>query len=150
LLATTTAVVPEHRTMPTIFSPDGSALALGTDAGVQMLDGSTLAPLAGLPSDDQPVTALAFSPDGKRLAVGDEGGHIRLYDAASRKLLVTTVGFPTRDGSKVSPDWFAGTPGGYYAWPDSAAPLIRFRKNGKLYPASAFEKTLRKMDLLGG
>jgi WD40 repeat protein len=145
-----TVTLPRVPVNTLCFSPDGKTLAAGVGGEARLFEAQTLAPLGALKQGDAAVTALAFSQDGKRLAVGDEGGRIRLWDVAARKLLVTMVGFPTRDGNKVSPDWFAGTPGGYYTWPDSAAPLIRFRKDGRLYPASAFEKTLRKTDLLGG
>jgi WD40 repeat protein len=53
------------------YSPDGATLAVGTAAGVMLLDpdtGAVTARSAALAPSDDPVNAIAFSPDGRTLA----------------------------------------------------------------------------------
>jgi len=95
-----------------------------------------------------PIQALAFSPDGTLIATGDEDGRVRLWHLKERRLLLTMIGFSGLNRGKVSPDWIAFTPDGYYDWSPGAARLIRWRLNGKLYPANAFEKELKRPTLL--
>jgi WD40 repeat protein len=68
------------------LTPDGTVLAGGGDAGVQLwgADGKPLRKLAG-PTDW--VLALAFSPDGKRLAAGGYDGRLWLWEVDSGKKL---------------------------------------------------------------
>jgi WD40 repeat protein len=68
------------------FSPDGRVIAAAVYLGVRLLDGNTLAPLAGgfLPHAD-PTQDLAFSPDGAFLLTAHENGSAQLWDVATRK-----------------------------------------------------------------
>jgi len=53
------------------YSPNGAALAVGTDSGVLLLNPDTGAVTARSPAlvaSDEPVNAVAFSPDGRTLA----------------------------------------------------------------------------------
>ena len=77
------------------FSPDGSRLAVGTDAGVTIWDvaaGQQVGEIAAVP----PFTgdALAFSPDGSRLAVGQMDGMLSVWDTASFTMLYVVEVFP--------------------------------------------------------
>ena len=67
------------------FSPDGSKLATGTDAGIFLWDIASGSQLAQL--DAKAVftsgNALVFSPDGSKLAVGEPEGVVSVWDMNS-------------------------------------------------------------------
>jgi RNA polymerase sigma factor (sigma-70 family) len=71
----------------TAFSPDGSAVALGSQyVGVPLIEirtGNTLQRFGAQPT----VTSLAFSPDAKTLAVGTGTGEVTQWAVASGKML---------------------------------------------------------------
>ena len=126
------------------FSPDGRVLAAGIGSGVHLYTTDSLRDAIPLDTGESAVSSLAFSPDGSRIAAGHEDGRVRLWEAESRRLLITMLGFASADGRKVSPDWIAYTPGNRYDWSPGAANMIRWRYKGKLLPAGAFAKELRR------
>lgn len=61
------------------FSPDGTLLAVGGQAGLHLIDplqGSEVKALRG----SAPVLGIDFSPNGKRVAAGDTDGKLTLWD----------------------------------------------------------------------
>jgi len=71
------------------FSLDGEVLASGDDASIQVWDVARVGEPARL--DNKPGTvlhSLAFSPDHASLAVGDWPGWVRVWDLASRRLIL--------------------------------------------------------------
>lgn len=129
------------------FSPDGRTLAAAVPSGIVMYNAETGDKMGSIEIAGV-MTTLAYSPDGSRIAAGDEEGSIRLWDAGTRRLLITMVGLPADGGGRPSLDWYAYTPDGFYDWNSGAARLLRWRLRGGLYPASSFEKQLRRRDLL--
>jgi WD40 repeat protein len=133
---------------PMAFSPDGKTIIAGIGNEVHLLDASTLDDRLSLEAGKARITSVAVSSDGKRAAAGDSEGRVRLWDLSAQRLLITMVGLPSSDGKTISPHWYACTPDGFCDWSEGTARWIRWRKNGKLYPANAFDKDLRRSNLL--
>ena len=124
------------------FSNDGRTLAAVLDGSLNLYESGTGRLLGSIPACEG-VTALAFSPNDRTIATGDGFGRVRLWDPRERRLIATMVGLSERDRRFASEDWYAFSPEGRYDWSDGAAPLIRWRLGGWLYPASAFESRVR-------
>ena len=76
------------------FSPDGTAVAVGTinDVNVYTVaDGKKLYTLSG---EQGPVYTIAFKPDGTQVATAGYDGKIRLYDAKSGALAKDFMSVP--------------------------------------------------------
>jgi WD40 repeat protein len=70
------------------FSPDGSAVALGSVGEVRVYDaGESSKRLATLSGHTGPVYAVAYKPDGSVIATGGWDGVVRLFDAKSGNLI---------------------------------------------------------------
>jgi len=72
------------------FSPDGKKIALGSSAGIELLD-ARLASRASLLSIQDSATWIGFSPDGSRLASAN-GSVVRLWDAETGRELFMLKG----------------------------------------------------------
>jgi WD40 repeat protein/serine/threonine protein kinase/tetratricopeptide (TPR) repeat protein len=77
------------------FSPDGKQLAVASDRSVRLFDVATGRQDAVL--QDTHSRFVTFSPDGRILAAtsGQESCNIRLYDAATRRVIRTLYGRPS-------------------------------------------------------
>src|SRR5262249_58797645 len=64
------------------LSPDGQALAAGTDWTATLFDANTRRGRALLRGCKGAVAAVAFAPDGRSLLVGSRGQTVRLWDVA--------------------------------------------------------------------
>ena len=103
------------------WSPDGLALLASTWSGIaawEIIEGRSLGPY--LP-EGRPPSAALWSPDGNMVAAGDVEGPLRIWDAQSGDLVLSSSGSwgrPWRwiDGLAWSPDstLLAGIGGGYY------------------------------------
>ncbi|MEU4329905.1 serine/threonine-protein kinase [Nonomuraea dietziae] len=67
-----TITLQEEPQYPRVFSGDGSAVAVGGDTAVHVLDTTTGRRMIELPLSDESPQGLAFSPDGARLAVSGQ------------------------------------------------------------------------------
>src|SRR5215472_3020233 len=105
------------------FSPDGKALAAGSDDGsVRLWDLATRQPGRPVTTSGSPVYSVAFSRDGKTLAAGSNDGSIRLWDLATRQPIggplsnghtsINSVAF-SRDGKTLAA---GGDDGGVRLW----------------------------------
>ncbi len=66
------------------YSAHGDLLAVGSSAGVQLLDGATGSPVGVLLGHSDDVPSVAFSPDGSTLASSSSDRTIKLWDVAAR------------------------------------------------------------------
>jgi WD40 repeat protein len=89
---------------PTVLSPDGKSVAVGTIRGVirvfDLETGKERGPAGAHVAD---VTAVAFSPDGRELTTLANDGTLRVWDAATGKPLRSTD-IAIKDQVTLSPD----------------------------------------------
>src|SRR5262245_1710643 len=80
---------------PTVFSPDGKQVAVGSPTGVSVFDSATGRRLhrVALP-DNHPPRLVRFLADGKRLAVGsgdwNHAAELTVWDLAGEKVVATS------------------------------------------------------------
>jgi len=93
------------RTVPGVrdvdVTPDGARAVVVDDKGTLSVfeTGSDVAPVATVPDEGSPATAIAFAPDGRTIAVGDKNGGIRLLSLAGKGAAVPS--FESRAASNL-------------------------------------------------
>jgi WD40 repeat protein len=123
----------------TRFSPDGRTLARA-ESGLELWDVATGRLRSDLPTG--PIAAMAVSPDSRLVATAGPGGNIRIWAAASGRLLLTAC--VAGSGSR----WLSWTPDGNYTGSADAASLVRWRVGDRLVPASEFEAERRRPEAI--
>lgn len=88
-----------------------------------------------------------WSPDGKRFLVASSGGHLRVYEFPSWRLIATMVVLPQSD-SAISPEWITVTPEGYYNCSSEAARFMQVNLGAEQYPAECFAAKYYRPDMV--
>ena len=78
--------------LDSVYSPDGTRIAVGTSIGIWLYDAHTGVELALLTGHTDWVWSVAFSPDGETLASGSLDDTIRLWDARTGEYQQTLEG----------------------------------------------------------
>ena len=79
------------RALAVAFAPDGSALAVGTDVGVVLLDATTGDPHGDPLAHASAVRVLAFDGEARCLLTGGPDGEARVWDLPRRVAVVSVV-----------------------------------------------------------
>lgn len=85
------------------------------------------------------TAACAWLADGRRLVSTGEDGAVRLWDGRTRRLVATFQFLPPPTPGAPRKEWIIYTPAGYYEASPGSARWIRWRLDGRLYPASRYE-----------
>ena len=85
------------------FSPDGSAVALGSVGEVRVYDANEGKKLATLSGHNGPVYAVAYKPDGSVIATGGWDGTVRLFDAKNGNLIKQFAPVPMQGSAAPAP-----------------------------------------------
>jgi len=129
------------------FTPDGQTIISGGGNGVLTAydrQGQKLGDFVGHTSD---IWAVAVASDGKLLISGSDDQTVRLWNVATRELLLTI--FRHKDG-----EWVAWTPQGYYAASPNGDNMIGWQVNRgseyapDYYPAGQFKQSRYQPDLV--
>jgi WD40 repeat protein len=83
---------PTYGAKSATVSPDGRALVLASDVGIEIVDADTLKPLARLAGTDGTVQFAAFSSDGRYVVGGSDQGWARLWSAKTFKPVTRPLG----------------------------------------------------------
>ncbi|KOR33027.1 hypothetical protein TI05_03575 [Achromatium sp. WMS3] len=135
----------QHRSYS--FTPDGQTIISGGSNGVLTAydrQGQKLGDFVGHTGD---IWAVAVASDGKLLVSGSNDQTVRLWNIATRELLLTI--FRHKDG-----EWVAWTPSGYYAASPNGDNMIGWQVNRgpeyapDYYPAGQFKQSRYQPDLV--
>jgi len=129
------------------FSPDGKTGAGGcSDNSVRLFDVQTGQLRRTLIGHSNDVIWVAFSPDGNTLASGSSDNTLKIWESSTGRLLATMMVLQSKKGEAT--EWIAFTPEGYFTGSAGASQFIRWRVGDQLAPASAYEGTYRRPDLV--
>jgi len=130
------------------FSPNGTIVASGGGDGTVILwNPRTGRQKMRLRGDEGRVLGVDFSAGGNLLA-GSAGGTVKLWEAASGRLLASLVILQFTKEREPSPEWIAFTPEGYYTGSPRGKQFIHWRVGDQLFPAEAYEKQFHRPDLV--
>ncbi|HLG13886.1 MAG TPA: WD40 repeat domain-containing protein [Blastocatellia bacterium] len=129
------------------FSRDGKSGAGGcSDNSVRLFDVQTGKLKRTLEGHSNDVVWVAFSPDGK-MASGSYDNTLKIWEPNSGRLLATFMVLPPSKKGEAN-EWIAFTPEGYYTGSAGAARFIRWRVGDQLAPATTYEGTFHRPDLV--
>jgi WD40 repeat protein len=161
------------RVLSAEYSPDGKRLAtLGDDGTTIVWDAATGEEVQRLPGTTKPSDfvsgqRIVYSPDGKLLAACDNG-NVKVYDAATYKLLHTLIGHGvdmtavafSRDGARIASGGLDGTA---YVWDaitgesllelaghNDAIEALTFSPDGKWLVTASDDATMKFWDAATG
>ena len=90
--------------MKIVWSPDGNSLAVSAGEMLHILEASQLDEKLAIETDSW-TPGLAYAPDGRSIAAADRDGALRIWDAASEKLILTLQAHQkSASGVAYSPD----------------------------------------------
>ena len=136
------------------LSWDGDTLLAASNADVKLwrvpADLKSAAQNQPIWTHDTGAMSVTASADGANFVVVQQDGTIEIRHRADHGLLATLLDLPTT-GEQFSGflrNWILWTPEGYYTGSSGCEKWIRWRVDGKLYPASRFAAQFRRPDLM--
>ena len=130
------------------FSPDGAVLATGTvDGTVTCWNSQTGQESASFIHGGPLLASMAFSPNGRLLAVATRD-RLSLWDVTDKKLLITMVILPPREGEAESRDWLTYTPDGWFRGTARVSEFVQWQTSEELMPFETFGKKFERPDLI--
>jgi WD40 repeat protein len=129
------------------LSPDGSILATGGKS-VQLWDVRTGKKLRELVGHLKRTQSITFSADGRLLVSGGSYGTTNAWEVATGRHLVTLFAFPEGRNGKVSDDWLAYHPDGFYDGSPGVERYLAWRVGDELLTADSLGPQLHRPDRL--
>src|SRR5262249_33039185 len=128
---------------PIALSPDGTILATGGKV-IGLWDVRTGKRLRELHGYLKKTQSIAFSADGRLLFSGGSWGTTNAWEVATGRHLVTLFAFPQDQKGKVSDDWLAYHPDGFYHGSPGVEQYVAWRVDDALKSPSEMGAQLQR------
>jgi hypothetical protein len=129
---------------PMALSPDGSVIATGGKS-IKLWDVRSGKILRELYGHLKRTQSIAFSADGRLIVSGGSYGTTNLWEVSSGRHLVTLFTFCDRDSGKLTDDWLAYMPEGYYdGSPPGVERYVAWRVGDELKSPQTIGEDLRR------
>lgn len=152
------------------FAPDGKSFAAGMDdGGVVIYEAATGKQIVSLPPHNMRIRCIAYAPDAQFILIGDNGGNVKIWRIAERKVTLSIRAvdnkpvfavtfapdgktFVTAGGDSTAKIWAADTGQvvqsfiGHASW----VRTVRFTRDGKTLLTGSSDATIRFWDVITG
>jgi WD40 repeat protein len=131
------------------FSSDGKRLVSSSEDGAVKVWDAVTGKLQQAFTEQVGSSPTAFlMPDGKTLVISRLDGIMTFWNVETRYRVLTLQTLASSTGRLGPIDWIAYTPEGYYMGSPGIGRFIRWRADGKLFPAERYEKKYHHPDVV--
>lgn len=130
---------------PMAMSPDGTIVATGGKT-IRLWDVRTGERLRELSGYLKKTQSIAFSTDGRLLFAGGSWGTTNAWEVATGRHLVTLFAFPRNRREKITDDWLAYHPDGFYHGSPGVERYLAWRVGDDLKAPGSLGKALHRPD----